>query len=66
MALAKMMTKFASPLLYLQKTFNFTKVSFMPRFTSSLAARHANTLLWCPRVGTKLNVDRLTFPSDET
>lgn len=51
---------------YLQNTFNFIDVSFIPRFTNSLDARHTSILPLSVRVGVKLKMDEVTLPSDET
>lgn len=52
--------------VYLQNTFSFIDVSFIPRLTSSLVARQTSVFPWSCLVGVKFNVDKLTLPSDET
>lgn len=56
---------FMQIVLYLQKTFNFSVVSFIPFFTNSFVALHTKFFPLSSRVGVNNNVEVVTLPSNE-
>jgi hypothetical protein len=51
---------------YLQNTFSFHESSSTAASISSLTALHVSVFPWSVRVGVKVRVEKVIFPSDDT